>query len=230
MLEMLLNILSHIFHFALHVTGSGSFPKALPPEEEKRLVVLCENGDRAARQKLIEHNLRLVAHVIKKYYNTNIDKEDLISIGTIGLIKGISSFKSEKDIKLATYASRCIENEVLMYFRNLKKSAQDIYISDPIDVDKEGNSLTLLDIISDDMDIESDIENKISYEKLRKLTETCLDERERLIIYMRYGMGGDAEMPQREVAKILGISRSYVSRIEKRAIEKLRQNFENGCE
>ncbi len=230
MLEMLLNILSHIFHFALHVTGSGSFPKALPSEEEKRLVVLCENGDRAARQKLIEHNLRLVAHVIKKYYNTNIDKEDLISIGTIGLIKGISSFKSEKDIKLATYASRCIENEVLMYFRNLKKSAQDIYISDPIDVDKEGNSLTLLDIISDDMDIESDIENKISYEKLRKLTESCLDERERLIIYMRYGMGGDAEMPQREVAKILGISRSYVSRIEKRAIEKLRQNFENGCE
>ncbi len=117
-----------------------------------------------------------------------------------------------------------------MYFRNLKKSAQDIYISDPIDVDKEGNSLTLLDIISDDMDIESDIENKISYEKLRKLTETCLDERERLIIYMRYGMGEDSEMPQREVAKVLGISRSYVSRIEKRAIEKLRQNFEKGCE
>ncbi len=228
MFEMLLNILSHIFHFALHITGNGSFPKSLPPEEEQRLVVLCENGDRDARQKLIEHNLRLVAHVIKKYYNTSIDKDDLISIGTIGLIKGISSFKSEKGIKLATYASRCIENEVLMYFRNLKKSAQDIYISDPIDVDKDGNSLTLLDIISDDMDIESDIENKISYEKLRKLTDTCLDERERLIIYMRYGMGEDAEMPQREVAKSLGISRSYVSRIEKRAIEKLRQNFEKG--
>ncbi len=228
MLEMLFNIISNILYFALHVTSAGSFPKALPPEEEAHLITLMENGDDKARKKLIEHNLRLVAHVIKKYYNTNSSQEDLISIGTIGLIKGISSFRSEKGIKLATYASRCIENEVLMHFRNLKKTAQDVYISDPIDVDKEGNSLTLLDIIADNQDIEHDVENKVYYEKLRELLFTCLDERERLIISMRYGIEEHSELPQREVARLLGISRSYVSRIEKKALGKLRERLENG--
>ncbi len=229
MFEMFFNIISNILYFALHVTSVGSFPKALSLEEEARLITLMENGDDNARKKLIEHNLRLVAHVIKKYYNTSSNQEDLISIGTIGLIKGISSFRSEKGIKLATYASRCIENEVLMHFRNIKKTAQDVYISDPIDVDKEGNSLTLLDIIADSQDIEFDVENKVNYEKLRELLFTCLDERERLIICMRYGIEEYSELPQREVAKLLGISRSYVSRIEKKALAKLRDHLENGC-
>ncbi len=229
MFGLILQIISNIFYFALHVTNSGSFPKPLPPEEEKKLTVLCEQGDEAAKKKLIEHNLRLVVHVIKKYYNTNADQEDLISIGTIGLIKGISSFKSEKGIKLATYASRCIENEILMYFRSLKKTAQDVFINDSIDVDKDGNSLTLLDVVADNVNIEQDIETTICCEKLADFIEEALNERERMIIKLRYGIGGESEMTQREVASLLGISRSYVSRIEKKALSKLYSKFEK-CE
>ena len=229
MFGIILQIISNIFYFALHVTNSGSFPKPLSPDDEKRLVALCEQGDESAKKTLIEHNLRLVVHVIKKYYNTNAEQEDLISIGTIGLIKGITSFKSDKGIKLATYASRCIENEILMYFRSLKKTSQDVFINDSIDVDKDGNSLTLLDIVADNVNIEQDIETAICCEKLADFVEECLTERERMIIKLRYGIGGDREMTQREVAALLGISRSYVSRIEKKALTKLHSRFEK-CE
>ncbi|MEG1886632.1 MAG: RNA polymerase sporulation sigma factor SigK [Oscillospiraceae bacterium] len=227
---MLFSLLSMIFgdiiYFALHVTNAGSFPKALSAEEEAQLIEKMEGGDDPARKKLIEHNLRLVAHIVKKYYNTTVEQDDLISIGTIGLIKAVSSFNSSKGIRLATYAARCIENEVLMYFRNLKKSSQDVFISDPIETDKEGNSLTLLDVISDNRSIEDDIDLKIRLEKLKKYIAATLNERERIIVELRYGIGGSKELTQREVATMLDISRSYVSRIEKKALEKLRYEFE----
>lgn len=226
MFESILKFLSSIFFFVLHGTGAGAFPKALDPEEEARLLELYKNGDDKARGKLIEHNLRLVAHVTKKYYSGNVDNDDLISIGTIGLIKAVSSYNSDKGIKLATYASRCIENEILMYFRNQKKTAQNISISEPIDTDKDGNALTLIDVIADERCLDDDIELLIHSEKLGKFIAERLDKRERQIIKMRYGLGGDEEMPQREVAKNLGISRSYVSRIEKKALEKLREAYE----
>ena len=174
---------------------------------------------------MIEHNLRLVAHIVKKYYAANCDQDDLISIGTIGLIKAISTFNSGKGIRLATYAARCIENEILMYFRNQKKVAQDVYISDPIDTDKDGNALTLIDIIADDSDIVEEIELKVRVEKLRELLETRLNKREKQIINMRYGLNGEKELTQREIAKKLGISRSYVSRIETATLKKLKNLF-----
>ena len=203
--------LCNLLYFALHVTGTGSFPRPLSAKEERECLDRIAAGDEAAKACLIEHNLRLVAHIIKKYYSTFKDQDDLISIGTIGLIKAVSTFNTDKGTRFATYASRCIENEVLMHFRNKKKSAQDVYISDPIDTDKDGNSLTLGDIMS---------------EQLYDFIACCLDERERQIIVMRYGLGGTRPLTQREVAKKLEISRSYVSRIEKKAIGTLRTRFE----
>ena len=182
-----------------------------------------ENGDENARNKLIEHNLRLVAHVVKKYY-TDDDQDDLISIGTIGLIKAVNTFKSDKKIRLATYAARCIENEILMHFRNNKKYAQDVHISDPIDTDKNGNALTLIDIIADEGNIEEEIETKIRIQRLNDILYKALNKRELEIIKMRYGIG-TKELTQREIAKKLGISRSYVSRIETAALLKLRKEF-----
>ena len=179
--------------------------------------------DTAAKDKLIEHNLRLVAHIIKKYYNTTVEQEDLISIGTIGLIKGISTFKPDKGIRLATYAARCIENEILMHFRGLKKQAQDVYISDPIGTDKAGNPLTVIDIISDDTDITEIIDTRRNIEKLRVIINEALDTREKTIICYRYGIGGCKELTQHEIAEKLDISRSYVSRIEKAALLKMRE-------
>ena len=224
-LSMLLQMLSNIYYLALHVTGAGSFPPPLNAKKEQELLNLSSKGDMEARNKLIKHNLRLVAHIVKKYYTNSCDQDDLISIGTIGLIKAVDSFKSEKKIRLATYAARCIENEILMHFRNLKKSAQDVYISDPIDTDKDGNSLTLIDIIADDGDIENEIDTKLKIEKLRAILPDTLDRREKQIIDMRYGINGEIELTQREIAKKLNISRSYVSRIEKAALEKLRKKF-----
>jgi len=223
--SLLGSIFSNLIYFALHVTNTGSFPKPLTAEEEQDLLSKMQHGDDEARKQLIEHNLRLVAHIIKKYYNSSVEQDDLISIGTIGLIKAVSTFNPDKGIRLATYAARCIENEVLMYFRNLKKSAQDVFISDPIDTDKEGNSLTLLDVIADDSCIADDIDLKIKLEKLKKYIVETLTERERIIIELRYGIGGRTEMTQREVAGMLDISRSYVSRIEKKALEKLNNRF-----
>ena len=222
--EAFLQILSNIYFLALHVTNAGSFPPPLSAKRESELLALKDAGDESAKNKLIEHNLRLVAHVVKKYY-TDDDQDDLISIGTIGLIKAVNTFKSDKKIRLATYAARCIENEILMHFRNNKKYAQDVYISDPIDTDKNGNTLTLIDIIADEGNIEDEIDTKIKVEKLRQILGTTLDERELEIIKMRYGIGGKKELTQREIARKLKISRSYVSRIETAALEKLRKKF-----
>ena len=220
-----MKIASAIYYFALHVKGAGAFPPPLTAEREAELLEKSRNGDDGARNELIEHNLRLVAHIVKKYYNTGADQDDMISIGTIGLIKAVSTFNTDKGIHLATYASRCIENEILMFFRNQKKTAQDVFISDPIDTDKDGNTLTLIDVIADKSDIADEIDTKIKVEKLRVILPVCLTERERLIIEMRYGLCGREELTQREIAKKLNISRSYVSRIEKSALEKLRKQF-----
>lgn len=220
-----MEIASSIYYFALHVTGAGSFPAPLSAALEEELLAKSRNGDLDARNTLIEHNLRLVAHIVKKYYNSGADQDDLISIGTIGLIKAVSTFNADKGIHLATYAARCIENEILMFFRNQKKSAQDVFISDPIDTDKDGNALTLIDVIADGSDIAEEIDTKIKLEKLRVILSGCLDEREKKIIEMRYGLYGGEELTQRDIAKKLGISRSYVSRIEKSALEKLRRQF-----
>ena len=226
MLELLMQLACNIYYFALHVTGSGSFPAPLSAKKETELLEKSRNGDEEARNQLIEHNLRLVAHIVKKYYATGAEQEDLISIGTIGLIKAVSTFKSDKKIRLATYASRCIENEILMFFRNIKKSSQDIPFSEPIDTDKDGNPLTLIDTIADKQDVAEEIDLKLKLERLQKIMPSALDKREKQIITMRYGLSGSEELTQNEIAKKLKISRSYVSRIEKAALLKLRKKFD----
>lgn len=221
----LLEIASSLIYLALHVTSPGSFPPPLSKEREAALLEQSIKGDKNARNKLIEHNLRLVAHIVKKYYTETADQEDLISIGTIGLIKAVSTFKPQKSSRLSTYAARCIENEILMHFRNLKKCSHNVLISDPIDTDKDGNCLTLIDIIADDSDIGDEIDLKLRLEQLRDVIKKTLDNREKLIITMRYGLGGTKEYTQREIASKLKISRSYVSRIEKSALIKLKENL-----
>ena len=210
--------------FILHVNNSGSFPKPLTAAEERECLKRMQEGDSEAQNTLIEHNLRLVMHIIKKYYANARDQEDLLSVGTIGLIKGVVTFRPEKGTRLATYAARCIENEILMHFRSQKKSAQDVYISDPIDTDKDGNQLTLMDVVSSEDTILDDVDLKIKAEKLRAFIQK-LPERERSIIEMRYGLDGRMPRTQREVAGALHISRSYVSRIEKKALGELRGRF-----
>ncbi len=219
-----LTLISNILHFAHNQTGE-SFPKPLSAAQEREYFERIENGDEEAKNKVIEHNLRLVAHIVKKYNSSGTDPDDLISIGTIGLIKAVSGYSHKKQTKFATYASRCIENEILMYFRSLKKTSQEIYISDPIDTDSEGNSLSLIDIVADERTVAEDIENKLQNEKLYKYIVECLTPRERIIIKMRYGLCASIPLTQKEVAKKLKISRSYVSRIEKKAISKLRERF-----
>lgn len=211
--------------FILSISG-GSFPNPLSAKEEREYLERLANGDNEARNILIERNLRLVAHVIKKYYTTPQEQEDLISIGSIGLIKAINTYKPGKGTRLATYAARCIENEVLMYFRALKKCAGEVSLSDSLDTDADGNSLSLLDVISsEDLRLEK-IENLDTEENLYKLLNTCLDEREREIIILRYGLYDTVPKTQHEIAEKCNISRSYVSRIEKRALEKMRACFE----
>lgn len=227
MLIQLLDFLcSNFLFFALHLDSGSTFPKPLSAKEERRCFEAMAAGDKAARDKLIEHNLRLVAHIIKKYYAASTDQEDLISIGTIGLIKAVSTFDYTKGTRFATYGSRCVENEILMHFRSLKKTALDRYFDDPVDSDKDGNSLCLIDMISDGTDVADSIELIIRCEQLYKLIQSELDEREKQIIRMRYGLDNGKALTQREVAKELGISRSYVSRIEKKALETLRAKFE----
>ncbi len=224
---LITDVLKNLVFFALHVDNSGVFPRALSKEEEEKYFRLMnEEGDKDARNKLIEHNLRLVAHIIKKYYSKSGDQEELISIGTIGLIKAVSTFKSEKGSRFATYASRCIENEVLMNFRALKKTAGDIYMDTPIDTDKDGNQLTLVDIIADDTSVTEEVELMINSKKLYSNIEKCLEKRELEIISMRYGLFGYEPYTQKDVADKLGISRSYVSRIEKKALIKLKKCME----
>lgn len=227
MLGIIVDIISRGFlFFALHLKGNGSFPPALSAKEEKEYWKKYKNGDMKAKNIIIEHNLRLVAHIIKKYYSNSSEQDDLISIGTIGLIKAVNTFDDSKGIKLATYASKCIENEVLMYFRSRKKTAQDISINEPIDSDSEGNPLTLMDIISIDDTIADEINDKIMAKKLYEYIEELDDEREKTIIVLRYGLYGTIPLTQKQIAKKLDISRSYVSRIEKKVIKKLRKRFE----
>lgn len=210
----------------LHLENSGSFPKPLSAKKEREALEKMKQGDTAARDLLIEHNLRLVVHIIKKYYANYSDQDDLISIGTIGLIKAVNSFDADKGTRLATYAARCVENEILMYFRGQKKSSQDISMSEPIDMDSEGNPLTLSDIIYTDDNIADDIDKRMKLQKLQKLITEMKDPREKEIIVKRYGLDGRLPLTQREVADRLNISRSYVSRIEKKALHDLRKAFD----
>lgn len=205
-----------------------SFPIPLSTKEEQLYIRLCKDGDREAREILIERNLRLVAHIVKKYNTNEREIDDLISIGTIGLIKAIDTFDAEKGIRLATYASRCIENELLMMLRNGKKQSKDVYLYEPIGADKEGNEINLLDIIeSVDEDVVETMELSENVKKLYQYLDDILSTREKQIIIMRYGLYGDDEVTQREIADMLGISRSYVSRIEKKALKKLRNRYES---
>lgn len=214
--------------FSLRLAGNtGSFPKALSREEEQDCLERMAQGDTAARDKLIEHNLRLVAHIVKKYYTATGDQDDLISIGTIGLIKGVSTFRPDRNIRLATYASRCIENEVLMYFRSQRKFQGDVSLSDSLDNgDSEGDSLSLMDVVAVDDTMLDDLDLREACSKVRKCVDTCLTDREAEIIRMRYGLDDQPPRTQREIAAQCGISRSYVSRIEKRALEKLRAAYD----
>ncbi len=227
-LSMMAEVLSRIFFMALQVVNSGSFPHPLTAKQEQEyLIAYHEHGDQEARNKLVEHNLRLVAHIIKKYYSSVHDQDDLISVGTIGLMKAVNTFDHTKGVRLATYASRCVENEILMYFRASRKTAQDISITEPIETDREGHTLTLMDVIADEDTIADDLEMKINATKLYRYIEETLTPREKEIIDRRYGLTCRPQT-QREVAKRLNISRSYVSRIEKKALMKLRQRFERG--
>ena len=228
MLGSVLTLLLNSAFLALRLGNSGSsFPRPLSAEEERKYVALAAQGDGEARSILIEHNLRLVAHIIKKYYSTSCDPDDLISIGTVGLIKGISSYRPDRGVRLATYASRCVENEILMYFRSQRKSAGDVSLSDALDNDGEGG-LSIQDVLYEEDDILERLALKEDSRRLRKLVSTELDSREREIVSLRYGLGGMPALPQREVAAKLGISRSYVSRLEKKALEKLRKRMEEG--
>ncbi len=228
MFQIIKMIFENLLFFVLHLGNSSSFPKPLSPDKEKELLFeYKKNGSASARSELIEHNLRLVAHVIKKYYSACSDQDDLISIGTIGLIKAVDSFDAEKGTRLATYAARCIENEILMYFRSQKKTLGVVSINEPIDIDSEGNPLTLMDVIYADSTIVEDIDLSNQTKKLYDLIEKISDKREKEIIIKRYGLFGTKELTQREIAKEMGISRSYVSRIEKKVVTDLREKFEH---
>ncbi len=216
-------ISAHLIYFILHIQNTSSFPKPLSPKEEAEMLRRMEEGDKNARAVLIEKNLRLVSHIVKKYYSKTNDTDDLISIGTIGLIKAIDSFKADKNVRLATYASRCIENEILMHFRSNKKQANDIYLGDTLEVDKDGNPLTIEDTISTNADLADDLETKIRWEKVSKIIENLEDDREKEIIILRYGLNNKKPLTQREVAQRLNISRSYVSRIEKKVLNDIRK-------
>ena len=205
---------------------TGSFPKPLSAKEEQHYLELAARGDLEARNILIERNLRLVAHIMKKYYAQAADQEDLISIGTIGLIKGIETFDASKGARLATYAARCVENEILMHFRSQKKSSQDVSLSDYIETGADGAALSLMDVISDDLDLMERVNNRQLLQKLCKAVDQVLTEQERQVIIARYGLGSGRPLRQREVAKLTGISRSYVSRIEKKALQKLKAALE----
>ncbi|MBO5066188.1 MAG: RNA polymerase sporulation sigma factor SigK [Clostridia bacterium] len=209
----------------LHIADSDSFPKPLTKKEEEKAIERMKNGDEEAKKLLIERNLRLVAHIIKKYYSNYSEQDDLISIGTIGLIKGINSFKPEKGTKLATYCARCIDNEILMHFRGSKKISQEMSFNDPIDTDSEGNPLTLMDIIPIDDTIVEDIDTKNKLKKLAEIIKEMPQSREKEILISRYGLNGTPPLTQREVAKELNISRSYVSRIEKKVLKDLKSMF-----
>lgn len=225
--ESIASFLHDILFFLGYVAGRSSFPKPLSETEERDLLAQACDGDESARQTLIEHNLRLVAHVVKKFSNTRLEQDDLISIGTIGLIKAVNTYKTDYNTKLATYAARCVENEVLMFIRSTKKLEHEVSLNEPVGVDREGNELTNLDILGSQPDaVIDEVYQKIELEKVYRIAQTDLAPREKLVFTMRYGLVDGRCYAQREIAKTLGISRSYVSRIEKKALEKLRKHFE----
>lgn len=228
MFELLSMIFQNMTFFALHLKNMNSFPKPLSAKKEKELLDKKMSGDENARNELIEHNLRLVSHIVKKYYSDYNEQEDLISMGIIGLIKGVDTFKAEKGTRLVTYAARCIENEILMYFRSRKKDSNLISLNEPIDSDSEGNPLTLYDIIYCDDTICDDIDLQNKTVRLYELIGEMTNEREKDIIIKRYGLYNTKAMTQREISQEMGISRSYVSRIEKRVLEELRGDFYPG--
>ena len=226
-LDSFVNFLSKIMCFSSFVGSATGFPKALTQEEEKKLVEKMEKGDKKARKRLIEHNLRLVAHIVKKYSNAG-DADDLISAGTIGLIKGIDSYKSEKGSQLSTYVARCIENEILMLIRITKKHNQVLSLEDTLGEDKDGNEITLEDTIGSEIDeLATNTENKIFAETIDKILKEKLSNREYQIVCMRYGLGGTPALTQREVAKKLGISRSYISRLENKALQTVKKDIKD---
>ena len=222
MLSAALLLLANSLFLTLRLTGNpGSFPKPLSAKEEQMYLERSLAGDLEARNILVEHNLRLVAHIIKKYYTQSAEQEDLISIGTIGLIKAVDTFRPERKIRLATYASRCVENEVLMYFRSRKKLQGEMSLSDTIDGDDTGSALCLMDVVGSDDIMLSDMADREEQQRIRYLVDTCLTDREAEVIRRRYGLTGELPQTQRQVAAAFSISRSYVSRIEKRALSKL---------
>ena len=225
MLECAFVLLMKTLLLMLRLSPADSFPKPLSKEEEREYLERWQAGDIDARNTLVEHNLRLVAHIIKKYYQ-NEDIDDLISIGTIGLIKAVSTFDCDKNIRFATYASRCIENEILMYFRSLKKTQMEFSLDEPLETDKDGNTLSMSDLIAEDDGIVEKIDVIIKSEQLYRFIGECLDERELAVITHRYGLFGHKPLTQREVAEKLDISRSYVSRIEKKALEELKKRYD----
>lgn len=228
MLKWILNCLRPRRNGLYYIGGSEMLPPPLKGEEEKNALAALEQGDEAAKRLLVEHNLRLVVYIARRFENVSTGLEDLISIGTIGLIKAVNTFRADRGIKLATYASRCIENEILMYFRSQRKLQGEVSLSDAIDTDKEGGSLYLLDVVGADDTMLSDLQDREEQLLLRRLVRDCLTEREADIIRRRYGLEGHPPQTQRQVAAVYGISRSYVSRIEKRALEKLEKELRKG--
>lgn len=218
-------LLLRFISLILGIEDSESFPPPLSRDEETRLFSEMQKGDERARDKIIEHNLRLVSHIIRKYYSSYESPDELLSVGSLGLIKAVDSFKPAFGTRFATYGAKCVQNEILMFFRGKKKRGIEISINDQIDVDKDGNPLTYLDIISQPESIENDLDMKVHIEKIRSLVDTVLLPREKEIIVLRYGLKGYQPRTQREVARHLGISRSYVSRIEKKALEKMKEAF-----
>lgn len=223
--------LENMFLFALHFERTNNFPKPLSKKEEAECIRLMTQGDRKARDRLIEHNLRLVAYIVKKHYSDSKEQEDLVSIGTIGLIRAVETFNPDKQINFSTYATKCVDNQIKMYFRKIKRQQTEVYLDAPIDEDKEGNQLTIADIFKDMSCVADEVDLRIDLKKLYRYINETLDEREKLILCKRYGLnctGGPTSraLTQREVAEKLNISRSYVSRIEKKALEKLSRRFE----
>lgn len=226
MLNLLLQLFKDIFFFAAYVNGGNSFPEPLSADEEHDCLERCACGDNDARARLIEHNLRLVAHIAKKFTSSGRDNDDIISIGTIGLIKAVSTYNMHKGTALATYAARCIENEILMSIRSEKRQATEISLYDAIGTDRDGNDISLAEVLGSDPSLVCDeVEARLAAEQLRRLIRQHLSDRERLVIELRYGLAGKFCMTQREIAQMLDISRSYVSRIEKKALCKLNQAF-----
>ncbi|MBQ8341416.1 MAG: RNA polymerase sporulation sigma factor SigK [Clostridia bacterium] len=224
MLAFLLSLLMNAVHLLLGIGTPQSFPPPLSAAEERKAFAAKAQGDEEAREKLILHNLRLVSHIVRKYYGSAKDQEDLVSIGSIGLVKAVDSFNPANGARFATYAAKCIQNEILMHFRSQKKLSSEISINETIDVDRDGNLLTYMDVIAAEDNMEEDLDRSVKSALVRRLVNNVLDERERQIVTLRYGLGGQAPRTQREVAQLLGISRSYVSRIEKGALETLKEH------